>query len=132
MPTPRVPDLAPWFPIDTPTLHIIGKVDVIISTERSLALVDKCNDARVEYHDGGESAAPSLSSRPVPRSALTRVAHLPPGHFVPSKGSFRNFFRDYIGSFAEGGLQGDVPPPASAPATPAPSAPQTREGSPDK
>ncbi|CED84339.1 Phospholipase/carboxyhydrolase [Phaffia rhodozyma] len=97
--------LEKYFPIDgnTATLHIIGKVDVIISEARSLALADNCEDSRVEYHDGG--------------------------HFVPSKASYRNFFRDYISSFEEGGSQGDVPSPVSA--TPTPVSGRSAAGSPE-
>ncbi|KAF9228441.1 FSH1-domain-containing protein [Gyrodon lividus] len=54
----------------TPTLHIIGKTDVIVVEERSKTLLDVSAKARVEEHDGG--------------------------HFVPSKATWRNFLRDYL------------------------------------
>lgn len=109
-PTAKIPDLKKWFPLEEtvcrglssvcsllgadldltiqPTLHVIGKNDAIISEERSLELAELCWDSRIERHDGG--------------------------HFVPSKGSFRNFFKSYISSFAPGGLMGDVPQPNSS------------------
>lgn len=38
----------------TPTLHILGKTDVIVVEERSKTLIDISSNCRVEYHDGGE------------------------------------------------------------------------------
>ncbi|KAF8548989.1 FSH1-domain-containing protein [Imleria badia] len=54
----------------TPTLHVIGKTDVIVIEERSKVLLKVSANARVEEHEGG--------------------------HFVPSKANWRNFFRDYL------------------------------------
>lgn len=55
LPVADKPDFKGYFPIEeTPTLHIIGNVDVIIGEARSLALVENCSDARVERHDGGQ------------------------------------------------------------------------------
>ncbi|KAF8141202.1 serine hydrolase FSH [Boletus edulis] len=54
----------------TPTLHVLGKTDVIVVEERSRALLDVSANARVEEHEGG--------------------------HFVPSTVSWRSFFRDYL------------------------------------
>ncbi|KAJ7093932.1 FSH1-domain-containing protein [Mycena belliarum] len=54
----------------TPTLHIIGKTDVVVHEERSQKLVDISTNARVETHDGG--------------------------HFVPSKGNWRKFLAAYL------------------------------------
>ncbi|KDQ56391.1 hypothetical protein JAAARDRAFT_70691 [Jaapia argillacea MUCL 33604] len=54
----------------TPTLHVLGRNDVIVVEERSRKLVEVSQERRVEEHDGG--------------------------HFVPAKASWRNFFRDYI------------------------------------
>ncbi|KAG8221276.1 serine hydrolase-domain-containing protein [Butyriboletus roseoflavus] len=54
----------------TPTLHILGKTDVIVVEERSKVLLKVSANARVEEHEGG--------------------------HFVPSKVNWRNFFRDYL------------------------------------
>lgn len=88
-----------------------GKLDCIIKTEHSLMLADKCSDARVEYHPGGEQpytfssskncTDPQESPRP---SVLARS-----GHFVPVQSRWRTFFRDYILSFREGGSRGDLP-----------------------
>jgi len=54
----------------TPTLHVIGRNDIIVIEERTKALLDVSAKKRVEEHDGG--------------------------HFVPSKANWRNFFRDYL------------------------------------
>ena len=39
----------------TPTLHIIGRNDVVVIEERSRQLVQASENARVEEHDGGMS-----------------------------------------------------------------------------
>ncbi|KAK4057701.1 Family of serine hydrolases 3 [Microbotryomycetes sp. JL221] len=79
-------------PLKTPSLHILGRGDTIVGTDRSLPLVDAFADARVEWHDGG--------------------------HHIPSKASWRNFFKSYLELFAPGGAgaqgESDVPSPAGA------------------
>ncbi|KAF9017737.1 FSH1-domain-containing protein [Hymenopellis radicata] len=55
---------------DTPTLHVIGKTDIIVTPERSQSLLDVSTHKRVEEHDGG--------------------------HFVPSKTSWRKFLAAYL------------------------------------
>jgi len=57
-------------PFNTYTLHVLGTNDVIVSSQRSHMLIDMSANRRVEEHDGG--------------------------HFVPSKTSWRNFFRDFL------------------------------------
>ncbi|KAF7342051.1 FSH1 domain-containing protein [Mycena venus] len=57
-------------PFSTPTLHIIGRNDVVVIEERSHKLVSISTNARVEEHDGG--------------------------HFVPSKGNWRKFLAAYL------------------------------------
>jgi len=57
-------------PYMTPTLHVIGKTDIIVLEERSMLLVEVSGNARVEEHEGG--------------------------HFVPSKGEWRKFLREYM------------------------------------
>ncbi|KAJ7057163.1 serine hydrolase FSH [Mycena amicta] len=54
----------------TPTLHVLGRNDVIVIEERSRKLIDVSENARVEEHDGG--------------------------HFVPSKTSWRKFLAAYL------------------------------------
>lgn len=54
----------------TPTLHVIGRNDVIVIEERSKGLLDLSRNKRLEKHDGG--------------------------HFVPSKANWREFFRNYL------------------------------------
>ncbi|KIP03719.1 hypothetical protein PHLGIDRAFT_129970 [Phlebiopsis gigantea 11061_1 CR5-6] len=72
----------------TPTLHILGKTDVIVVEERSKTLIDISSNCRVEYHDGG--------------------------HFVPSKANWRNFIRDYL---LKPGTEVPSPVAASQPAS---------------
>lgn len=68
----RDPIIDPLFdtPFMTPTLHVIGKTDIIVVEERSMLLVEASGNARVEEHEGG--------------------------HFVPSKGAWRKFLCEYI------------------------------------
>ncbi|KAH9485664.1 Esterase [Psilocybe cubensis] len=54
----------------TPTLHVLGRTDVVVVEERSRSLVDVSANARVEEHDGG--------------------------HFVPSKGNWRKFLVNWM------------------------------------
>jgi len=54
----------------TPTLHVLGRNDVIVIEERSKGLLDLSQNKRLEEHDGG--------------------------HFVPSKANWREFLRDYL------------------------------------
>ncbi|KAK0478133.1 FSH1-domain-containing protein [Armillaria novae-zelandiae] len=54
----------------TPTLHIIGKTDTIVTSDRSQELIDVSSNKRIEEHDGG--------------------------HFVPSKTPWRKFLAAYI------------------------------------
>ncbi|TFK94280.1 hypothetical protein K466DRAFT_561233 [Polyporus arcularius HHB13444] len=54
----------------TPTLHILGRTDVIVVEERSKQLLEVSANKRVEWHDGG--------------------------HFIPSKANWRNFFKAYL------------------------------------
>lgn len=57
-------------PFVTPTLHVLGRNDVIVVEERAKTLLDVSANKRVEWHDGG--------------------------HFVPSKANWRSFFREYL------------------------------------
>ncbi|KAG2055547.1 FSH1-domain-containing protein [Suillus hirtellus] len=54
----------------TPTLHVLGRNDVIVIEERSKGLLDLSQNKRLEEHDGG--------------------------HFVPSKANWREFLRNYL------------------------------------
>ncbi|KAG1781978.1 serine hydrolase FSH [Suillus placidus] len=54
----------------TPTLHVLGRNDVIVIEERSKGLLDVSQNKRLEEHDGG--------------------------HFVPLKANWREFFRNYL------------------------------------
>ncbi|WAQ83612.1 hypothetical protein PtA15_4A60 [Puccinia triticina] len=58
--------------LNTRSLHVIGKTDVIVGEDRSQSLVDVFTNPRVERHDGG--------------------------HFVPSKKNWRDFFALYMQS----------------------------------
>lgn len=69
LPVPREPDLSHLFPLPAslPTLHVVGRNDIVVTEEKSRTLWEKCENSRVEYHDGG--------------------------HFTPSKASWRHFFK---------------------------------------
>jgi len=54
----------------TPTLHVIGRNDIVVHEERSKLLVDASSSKRVEEHDGG--------------------------HFVPFKRHWLKFLRSYM------------------------------------
>ncbi|KAH9812928.1 serine hydrolase FSH [Melampsora americana] len=56
--------------LKTRSLHILGRTDTIVGTDRSEALVSAFTNPRVEWHEGS--------------------------HFVPSKKSWRDFFGDYF------------------------------------
>ncbi|CAE6437446.1 unnamed protein product [Rhizoctonia solani] len=104
-------DLGPLFstPISTPNLHVLGRNDTIITPEQGKTLVDVSKDPRVEEHEGG--------------------------HFVPSKASWRNFFKEYFLSFDPvlGGkpVQSPTDTPAQTPGSGTP-AEISRVGTPSK
>ncbi|THH18689.1 hypothetical protein EW146_g2352 [Bondarzewia mesenterica] len=77
-------------PYETPTLHVLGKNDILVVEERTRALVKVSKNNRVEEHDGG--------------------------HFVPSKASWRNFFKAYLKD-----PTGDIPGPGGSAASEPPS-----------
>ncbi|KAH9965421.1 FSH1-domain-containing protein [Russula dissimulans] len=54
----------------TPTLHVLGRNDILVVEERSRVLINVSLGKRVEEHDGG--------------------------HFVPTKASWRTFFKAYM------------------------------------
>jgi len=54
----------------TPTLHIIGKTDIVVVEERSRQLIEVSENSHVEEHNGG--------------------------HFVPSQSSWRKIFANYM------------------------------------
>jgi len=57
LPVPKEPSLSNLFPLPAslPTLHIVGRNDIVVTEEKSRTLWEKCENSRVEYHDGGES-----------------------------------------------------------------------------
>jgi len=57
-------------PFSTYTLHVVGRNDVIVTPEASRALVAVSANHRIEEHDGG--------------------------HFVPSKGQWREFLSNFM------------------------------------
>ena len=82
----------------TPTLHIIGRTDIIITAERAQSLIDVSKGARVEEHEGG--------------------------HFLPSKANWRNFLKAYLldplGNIpSPNAMPSGTATPASGTATPA-------------
>ncbi|KAG1739100.1 serine hydrolase-domain-containing protein [Suillus paluster] len=54
----------------TPTLHVLGRTDVVVIEERTKDLIDLSHNKRVEEHQGG--------------------------HFVPSGANWKEFFRNYL------------------------------------
>ncbi|KAK7033988.1 Family of serine hydrolases 3 [Paramarasmius palmivorus] len=73
--------LSPGF--STPTLHILGKTDVIVTEERAKTILDVTINKRVEEHEGG--------------------------HFVPSKANWRKFLSEYLRE----GPAVDIPSPSA-------------------
>lgn len=68
-----------FYPLGLLTLHVLGRNDTIVTPERGMTLVERCTNARLEMHDGG--------------------------HFVPSKATWRHFFKWVVhgnGSWAGG------------------------------
>ncbi|EIM80761.1 FSH1-domain-containing protein [Stereum hirsutum FP-91666 SS1] len=78
--------LTPSAPYTTPTLHVMGKNDILVVEERSKALLEVSAKKRVEVHDGG--------------------------HFVPSKANWRNFFKAYL---KQAPADDEVPSPSPGP-----------------
>ncbi|KAF8601699.1 FSH1-domain-containing protein [Ceratobasidium sp. AG-I] len=97
-------------PLTTPSLHVLGRNDAIVSLERAYTLVHACANPRVEEHEGG--------------------------HFVPSKASWRTFFKEYFLSFDPvlGGKSVASPTPALGGDTPGTGTPSeiSRVGTPSK
>lgn len=94
---------------ETPTLHIIGRHDVIVVEERSHVLAESNHSKykRVEVHDGGRflhTVTPALSL-----SSST-------GHFIPTKTSWRKFICNWMTS-----PQTEWPSPSTVPYSAPPS-----------
>jgi hypothetical protein len=55
LPQPQQPSLSGYFPLPASlqTLHIVGMNDTIVTEERSRTLIEQCETARVEFHEGG-------------------------------------------------------------------------------
>jgi len=69
---PSGPIRAPLFTpsYSTPTLHILGRTDVVVVEERSKQLIEVSTNQRVVYH--------------------------PSGHFVPAQKTWRDFFKAWM------------------------------------
>ena len=93
---------------NTPTLHVLGRNDVLVVAERSQTLIDVSTNKRVEYHDGGEV------DFALPLIYVFSNTSSGTGHFVPSKANWRKFFHDY---FLD--PLGNVPSPSQSPDSPA-------------
>jgi hypothetical protein len=76
----------------TPTLHVLGRTDVVVIEERSRTLLGVSQNARLEEHDGGKSGCISLW---LPDFSAIFPCDLS-GHFVPSKGNWRKFLVNYM------------------------------------
>lgn len=57
--------------ITTPTLHVLGDNDFIVTEARALTLIQVCDNPRVERHPGGSYCPPSTR-----RTALTKLSSL--------------------------------------------------------
>jgi hypothetical protein len=75
----------------TPTLHVLGKNDIIVIEERARTLTDVSNVKRIVEHDGGWHHATSIY-----RTLKHTLILISVGHFVPSKGSWRKFFNEFF------------------------------------
>lgn len=101
-------------PLKTPSLHVLGRGDTIVGSERSLPLVDMFEGARVEWHDGGmltHSSSLSLSLSWLALDHMTDFSLFPApndcaGHHTPSKSSWRTFFKNYFQSYINEGGDG--------------------------
>lgn len=83
----RTPLFAPSY--FTPTLHVLGRTDVVVIEERSNQLVQISANQRVEHHPGGTFFVVCLCW------GYTED-YLPKGHFVPSQKHWRDFFRAWM------------------------------------
>jgi hypothetical protein len=56
LPQPTSPSFDGYFPLSSnlPTLHIIGMNDTLVTEEKSRTLIEKCENSRVEFHEGGK------------------------------------------------------------------------------
>jgi len=79
----------------TPTLHVIGKTDVVVTEERSKQLLEVSSNARLEEHEGGMFCFISHNDQPRPFITVDDSCD-PLGHFVPSKGNWRKFLASYM------------------------------------
>jgi len=71
----------------TPTLHVIGRTDVVVVEERSRQLIEVSETKRVEEHEGG------MFCKSWMRNTLTN-SYL--GHYVPAKVTWRKFLAAYM------------------------------------
>jgi len=71
----------------TPTLHVIGRNDVVVIEEWSKTLIEISQNKRVEEHVGGQL---------ILRCVVTRHWPCYTGHFVPLSRKWREIFRDYF------------------------------------
>lgn len=79
--------------IRTPSLHVIGFNDVMVSPEQSIELTSHFDNAQIEIHQGGEL-------RRATRFRRATLIFVHPGHFVPRKLTWRRFLCDYLNSRA--------------------------------
>lgn len=94
---PGDPDYVAWFKKrrpTTPTLHIIGKNDVVADPQHSLDTVARFADARVVWHNGGALLVAWL----VPSVVETEVddPSLLAGHHIPRKPFYAQLMKDFM------------------------------------
>lgn len=90
-------------PFNTRTLHVLGRTDIMVPTERARHLLDLSANSRLEEHDGG--ACYALVEANVSMQLLIKL----PGHFLPSKTPWRKFMVEWIKTPND-----DVPSPSAA------------------
>jgi len=91
----------------TPTLHVLGKNDVIVVEERSQKLIQANSSPRVEMHDGGSPSHFCHFYNDFESVHCFTNYYYFAGHFVPSQTRWRKFFREYLKNPA-----GNIPSPA--------------------
>lgn len=100
----RTPLFTPSY--STPTLHILGRTDVVVVEERSNQLIEVSAKQRVEHHPGGTFSVCLRRGYTEDRARQ--------GHFVPSQKPWRDFFKAWmLDPMAE--VPSPIPPVAGSP-----------------
>lgn len=79
--------------IKTPVLIMTGENDVRVTPEYAKILIDKCDNAQVEIHNGGKYCQKI--------SVLPRIDQRLVGHFIPTKPRLNSVIVDFLKSFSD-------------------------------